>query len=108
MRLEVPITGTVLIEGGVWGDGNLTGADDDPIQLININLGPVSWTMVDVDLDREVMIIEVEPNEDTDPQERPKILQDCQALILGHTKDELYAMTGEPRLKRPFKPERPT
>ena len=123
MKLTVPLTGTVLVEGSVHGAGNLTGASKDFIRPININLGNVSWTMVDVDLENEVMIIEVQPaewvREDTGQVdgegepiytrreatelEKAGFLQHARNLIEGHTKDELYTMSKSAKLKRPFK-----
>ena len=126
MQLTIPLTGTVLVEGSL-ADGKLKGDNGDPIRPIDINLGNVSWTMVDVDLDNEVMIIEVLPpkeisvpkldNEgeqkvDTDgnpaytarkvtEQEEVVFLRYAQELVMNHTKDELYEMTGCSRLKRP-------
>lgn len=126
MRLSVPLTGTVLVEGAVHGSGDLVGDPNDPIRPILLDLGEVSWTMIDVDLDNGLMIIEVTANnktadETSDPvgdgryiktrpttaAEKIKCLQDCQAAVMGHTKEELYAMTGESPLKRPFRPVRP-
>lgn len=125
MRLTLPLTGTVLVEGSVWGDGKLSGDPDDPIRPIDIKLRNVSWTMVDVDLENEVMVIEVKPAEmieedtgevdgeghpvrrgrPTTQQEKVAFLQVAKDLVEGHTKDELYTMAKAPRLKRPFKVE---
>lgn len=130
MRLEIPLTGTVLVEGSVWGKGELTGDPADPIRPVPLNLGNVSWTMAAVDMKREVMIIEVAPGENVDEPDlddqgvqrtkpetgEPKFksrpateaekigfLQYAQRLTLEHTRDELYQMSGCSRLKRPFK-----
>lgn len=123
MRLTVPLTGTVLQEGSVWGKDDLIGDPNDPIRLVEIDLGNVSWRMVDVDIENEVMIIEVSPAEEigedtgqvdgggkpikirrpTTKQEKIASLQNAQQIIEGHTKDELYAMSKCQRLKRPFK-----
>lgn len=123
MRLTIPLTGTVLVEGFIWGAGDLVGDPKDPIRPVDIDLGNVSWTMVGVDLESEVMIIEVNPAEvvaeDTGEvdvegnpiyrsrsatqEEKTKFLQDAQNLIKSHAKDELYQMSGCSRLKRPFK-----
>lgn len=130
MRLTIPLTGTVLVEGSVHGAGDLTGDNKDPIRPVDIDLGNVSWTMVDVDLENEVMIIEVKPsdtisepdlnalgkqkiNPDTGKllwisrlateEEKTGFLQDAQRLIEMHTKGELYEMSRCSRLKRPFK-----
>ena len=126
MRLTIPLTGTVLVEGSVHGDGLLGGADNDPIRPININLGNVSWTMIDIDLENEVMIIEVEPGDtiseptgEIDAEDNPiyisrpatdeekiNLLQHAKDLIEGHTKNELYTISKCSRLKRPFKKEK--
>lgn len=117
MKVSIPLTGTVLVEGDLVGD------DDDPIRPVDLDLGNVSWTMVDVDLDNEVMVIEVTPadqvDEDTgeeDPegnpiwrrreatdQEKLGFLQHTQDLVMNRSKEELYQMSGCGRLKRPFK-----
>ena len=123
MKLTIPLTGTVLVEGSVWGDGKLSGDPNDPVRPVDIDLGNVSWKMVDVNLENETMEIEVSPaeeiDEDTDEidsegkpihrmrkttgQEKTGFLQHAQHLIESHTKDELYTMSKCSRLKRPFK-----
>lgn len=123
MRLTIPLTGTVLREGSVWGKGELSGDPNDPIRPIDIDLGNVSWVMVDVDIENEVMEIEVKPSEELSEDtgqvdgkgepiyitrkatqaEKAGFLQHAQQLIEGHTKDELYALAKRPKLKRPFK-----
>ena len=123
MRLTVPITGTVLVEGEVQGKGNLVGDPKDPIRPVPIDLGNVSWTMIDVDLENETMIIEVQPalvvseeigegdsagksigtRRNTTGQERAGFLQYARNLVEGHTKDELRAMGKAARLNRPFR-----
>ena len=123
MRLTIPLTGTVLVEGSVFGNGNLSGDPNDPIRPIDLDLGNVSWKMVDVDLDNAVMTIEVKPaekfSEDTGQvdgegkpiyntrpatqAEKTGFLQYAKDLIEGHTKGELYQMSGRPNLKRPHK-----
>ena len=122
MKLTIPLTGTVLIDGSVHGDGLLKGDPDDPIRPVPIDLGNVSWTMVDVDMDAETMEIEVAPGEALDEDtgqvdgegekiyqgrpataaEKDGFLQYARDLIKGYTKDELYAISGKPRLKRRF------
>lgn len=123
MRITIPLTGTVLVEGSVHGVGDLVGDDSDPIRPVDIDLGNVSWTLVNIDIDNEVMVIEVEPGEkvseptgesDTEgnpiyktreatEQEKQGFLQHAQDLVMNHTKDELYTMSKCSRLKRPFK-----
>ncbi len=121
MRLTIPITGTVLTEGK-YRDGTLTGDATDPIRPITLDLGNVSCNTVDVDLENEVMVIEVDPAENiaeptgeydaegepmyhkgrpATPEEKQGFLQHARGLVEGHTKDELYALSKCPRLKRP-------
>lgn len=115
--MRVPLTGTVLVERRFP-----SGDEGDPIRPINI-LGQfdVAWKLVDIDLEREEMEIEIDcprhvnrfdpvtgdpiPDEDESVWEARKTaaFTKIQDLLLNHTKDELYTLTGEPRLKRPFK-----
>ena len=116
MRLSIPLTGTVLVENPLVGD------DNDPVRPIDIDLGNVSWTAMGIDLENEVMVIEVEPADTVDEptgevdgegnpvyrlrpataEEKAGFLQHAQGLIMEHTKDEPYEMSGCARLKRPF------
>lgn len=119
MRLTIPLTGTVLIEGSVWGKGELSGDPNDHIRPIDIDLGNVSWVMVKVDIENEEMVVEVSPSEkvsdDTGEvdgegkpiyrtrkatqQEKQGFLQHAKDLIEGHTKNKLYQMSRRPKLK---------
>lgn len=125
MRLTIPLTGTVLVEGMVHGEGLLTGDDNDPIRPVDIDLGNVSWTMVDVDMENEVMEIEVEPGDtvaeptgEVDAEGKPVylsrpatgeekdgFLQHARQLVEARTRDELYAISKCARLKRPVRKE---
>ena len=121
MRIKLPIRGTVKqIEPYISGD------PADPIQLVDINLGNVSWRLIKLDLDAEEMEIEVTPSEtidyDTgqkDEFDRP-IFMSRQATaeektqFLEHARKNslecmssaaLYALSGSSRLKNPFKAE---
>ena len=52
MRMRVPITGTVReIDPFISGELN------DPIRMIRINLGDVSWRLIHLDLENEEMVI---------------------------------------------------
>lgn len=119
MRMKIPITGTVKsVQPCVTGD------DDDNIRLIPIDLGNVSWTMVELDLEDEVMIIEVTPSptiseptgeadaegnpthrtRDATPNEKQGFLEHAKGFSTERkTKDELYLLSKSPRLKNPFK-----
>lgn len=123
MRLTLPITGTVKREGSVHGDGLLEGAPDDPIRLIGISLGNVSWKMVDVDLEKEEMAIEVTPSDmisiptgEIDEngedkfierkatlEEKADALEFVRMIAEEYTKEELFAVTGDERLRRPLR-----
>jgi len=122
MKLTVPLTGRVIQEGELFGDGKLKGDPNDPIRLIDINLGNVSWTLVSIDLENEEATIEVAPGEkvseptgeidaENNPvyrtrpateEEKVAFIQYAQDLV-SHTKDELYTMSKCSKLKRPFK-----
>lgn len=118
MRIAIPITGTVLCEDPLTGD------PDDPIRPIGLDLGHVSWVLEDVDLEDEVAVIEVTASpmidielpgqvdetglqvyerRPTTPAERAAALQRVRDLILNKTKAELYELTGDTRLVKPFK-----
>lgn len=119
LRMRIPVTGTVTAVSP-YVSGDL----DDPIRLIDIHLENVSWTLIKLDLDNELMEIEVTPSEkvseDTGEideegnpifRSRAATLEEKQQFIeyaknhsLGRkTKDELYALSKSPRLKNPFK-----
>ncbi len=119
MRIRMPITGTVKqLNPYIIGD------DDNPIRMINIDLGNVSWKLVRLDLEDEEMEIEVKPAEtvskDTgklDENNEPigmvrKATSEEKAQFLEHarnhslermSKQALYALSKSPRLKNPFR-----
>jgi len=121
MILKVPVTGTVIELNpdlyridkiGISGDPN------DPVRLINVDLGDVSWRLVSIDLENDLAEIEVQPAEkksvlkpggdpgkDEDYIEVPTTAQDKQQLldnarqsVEGKTPDELYSLTKSARL----------
>lgn len=117
--LEVPITGTVKqVEPCILGD------DNDPIRLINVKLGHISWRLIELDLDNEIMRIEATPSPitryDTGQKDeegkpifaiRPATEEEKESrreaaldLSLSRmSKQALYALSKSPRLKNPFK-----
>jgi len=126
MRLKIPITGKVLdydpaagqIDGiGVVGDPN------DPVKIVNINLGNVSWRLVTIDLENDLAEIEVSPGENISilkdggnpdnpedwtsrpatEEEKQGFLDYAKNLVESHTKDELYSMGKAKRLVKPAK-----
>lgn len=121
MRLKIPITGRVLeydpkagqVDGiGVVGDNN------DPVKPINIKLGNVSWRLVTIDLENDLVEIEVSPGElisllkdggnpdnpedwtsrPATEEEKQGFLNYAKSQVESHTVDELYAMTNSSRL----------
>ncbi len=119
MRMKVPITGTVKERVPY-----VSGDPDDPIRIIDIALGNVSWRLVELDLENELMEIEVTPDEEVneptgevDPEGKPITIRrkstemEKQSFlnrardfsVERKTKGELYALSNSPRLKNPFK-----
>jgi len=110
MRLKIPLRGTVVNEDPPEG------APNDPIELVPIDLGNVSWELVSLDFENDLAEIEVTPSETvgyiengeikarpTTEQEKEGYLDSIIRLVTEHTKDELYTMSNCPRLKRPLK-----
>lgn len=119
MRMKVPITGTVTeIVPFIAGD------PDDPISPVRNYLGEIDWRCVDIDLVEETMEIELLPkldidyeseeldeneeriwkNRPTTPQERAQAIDRAKDVSLERmSKQALYALSGSPRLKNPFK-----
>ena len=129
MRLKIPMTGTVTDFGpecykldgiGISGDNN------DPVRPVGVNLGGVSWRLVSIDLETDLMEVEAEApekidvpmldiegkpvledgkpkflNRPTTPAEKGQILANAQHILESHTVDELYALTGDKRLVKP-------
>ena len=128
-RLKIPLTGTVtgfdpecykLDSVGISGDPN------DPVRPVNVNLGGISWRLVNIDLETNLMEVEAEapetmdvPVQDTNgqpvyvdgklklvnrattPEEKEQILAMAQHILESHTVDELYVLTGDKRLFKP-------
>jgi len=113
MRCLIPLTGTLLSGGS--GDPN------DPIRIIPLDLGDVSWRAVSFDWENGVVEVELEPtpryvrrmdpltgNPVSDETETEYDLRRTRALnhvkqLLSKSKDELYTLSKSPRLKNPFK-----
>lgn len=121
MRLKVPLTGTVLKYDPKltqMGGLGVVGDNGNPVKLIDINLGNVSWTLVTIDLVNDLAEIEVSPGEsisDANNSDNPEdwtsrpateeekqgFLNYAKSQVESHTKDELYTMTNSPRLIKP-------
>lgn len=126
MRLKVPIIGRVLeydpVAAKIDGIG-VVGDPDDPVKLININLGNISWRLVTIDLENDLAEIEVSPGEDIsllrdggDPdnpddwtsrpatkKEKQGFLEYARQAVENKTKDELYRIGKAKRLVKPAK-----
>lgn len=101
MRMKIPITGTVKqVEPCIIGD------DNDPIRLIEIDLGNVSWRLIHLDLEAEEMEIEVTPSDSfNEPDLDEHGIQKTKPALDEHgvqREDE----EGKPLLKPAFKPLR--
>lgn len=121
MKLKIPITGTVLeydpVAGQIDGIG-VVGDNNDPVKPINIKLGNVSWRLVTIDLENDLVEIEVSPGElisllkdggnpdnpedwtsrPATEEEKQGFLNYAKSQVESHTVDELYAMTNSSRL----------
>ena len=122
MIIRIPITGTVI------NADTKTGSENDPIRLIDIDLGNVSWSLVELNLENEYMAIEVIPSEtvaeDTGELDehglpiwinRPATAEEKRAF-LEHArnyslermnKEALYALSKSPRLKNKKEADKP-
>lgn len=119
MKMKIPLTGTVR-EAKPY----VSGEPDDPIRMVNIDLGNVSWTLITLDLDDKTMEIEVTPSEKTEydtgevdeqgqpiwasrpttPKERTRLIDNARNHSLARmSKQALYARSKSPRLINPFK-----
>lgn len=94
MRLKVPITGTVKDfdpELAKLGHG-VVGDDNDPVRIF-VDLGDVSWQLVDIDLENGLFEIEVSGSQ--------QVLAKAQHIIESKTVEEHYASSGAKRLLKP-------
>ena len=121
MRIRVPVTGKVLDYDpvGAQMDGiGIVGDPNDPVRLIDINLGNVSWRLVTIDLENDLAEIEISPANKVsllkaggDPEnsddwtsrpptdgEKQGFLDYAKSLVENRTKDELYGSTKSTRL----------
>lgn len=121
MRLKVPVTGTVKeydsVAAGIDGIG-VAGDNNDPVKLVGVDLGNVSWRLVTIDLENDLAEIEVKPGERINilkdggnpdnpedwisrvatRQEKQGFLDYARNQVESHTADELYTMSKAKRL----------
>jgi len=121
MRLSIPLTGKVR---EFYPDGNISGDLDDPVRMVNINLGMVHLHLIEVDLENDVGIWEVTPVQEVavpvldgqgvqevdsigEPifttrkateQEKQERLNNARAMIESKTTSELYSEAGSSSL----------
>lgn len=122
MRIKIPLTGKVMEYhpelDGITPSSGISGDLNDPIKPVPIDLGNVSWKLVGIDLENDLAEIDVTPAEraafDTGKvdkegkpiyearqateEEKQGFLNYARHLIEGHTKNELYSMSGVKRL----------
>ena len=120
MRLKVPFTGTVLDydpEAAQIDGLGISGDPDDPIQLIDIDLGEQAWRLISLDLEAGLAEIEITADArvkkvrdggkdgvEADWIDRPTTEQEKQALldyarsqVEPYTKDQLFIRTQSAR-----------
>ena len=102
MRLKVPIKGTVI-----QVDPCIVGSENDPIRPVDENIGGgmVRWTMIDLDLEAELMEIEVHPAKKivvSETETRLATSEERQGF-LDYAKTRSDAVPRIPRLVNPFK-----
>jgi hypothetical protein len=115
MQISVPLTGTAISLNPIIGD------PEDPIRLIALDLGNVSWQLVILDLENDLALVEITPADEGDyptgevdgegkpvykrrrltPAEKQKLLDDIKEKLLSKPVDELYWGTKSARLKKP-------
>lgn len=118
MLLSVPLTGRVISYNPLIGD------DNDPVRIIDVDLGDVSWNLISIDTENDLALIEVTPAEYSDEaaqptgeldgegqpvyakrkltdQEKQALLDNVKAKIQGKSIDDLYRISKCPRLKKP-------
>lgn len=135
MGLRIPLTGTVEERDA---EGRFSGNADDPIRIIDIDIGDIAWQAISFDLDNGFVEVEADvpkarliklpgkparyghelsqvelddinqgrviPGLEDEPEaqyqaRRTQILNNARQLLEGHTVDELYQMSGSPRLR---------
>jgi hypothetical protein len=106
MKISIPLTGTLVSYSPLIGD------DNDIIRPIELDLGNVSWQLLNLDLEHDLALIEVNPVKEImdkttgkmrpiTEKERQDELNKVEKLIAGKSIDELYSISGSARLKKP-------
>ncbi len=131
MRVKIPMTGTVIDfdpENYKLDGIGISGDPSDPVRPISLDLGNVSWKLISIDLENDLMEVDIEapdkiPEPVFDSKGKPVIIRDSntpegrQATImrpatstekqqilvnaqnvLSKTTDELYSLVKEKRL----------
>lgn len=125
MKIKIPLTGKVTeyhpeLDGTCPSSG-VSGDLNDPVKPVPIDLGNVSWKLVNIDLENDLAEIEVESSDrislltgkldgegnpiyetrQATEQEKQGFLDYAKNLVESHTKDELYSMSKAKRLVKP-------
>lgn len=104
MKISIPLTGTLISYNPEIGDTS------DPVRIINLNLGNVSWQLISLDLVNDLALIEVTPADEGDfsgvrrpltAVEKQKLLDDVKSLLLNNSVARLYQISGSARLVKP-------
>lgn len=125
MIIKIPLTGKVLDYHP--GENRISGDPNDPVRNIPINFGMVRMSLIEIDLENDVGIWKVTAldkvaipvldgsgnqkfDDDGNPlssgtrnatsQEKQARLDFAEAKVKNKTKDQLYAETGSPKLKK--------
>lgn len=119
MQISVPLTGRVISYNPLIGD------EVDPVRLIDIDLGDVSWELVSIDLEHDLALIEVTPADEADEaatptgetdeegnptmasrklssEEKQDLLDNVKSMIQDKSIDQLYKQSKSARLKKPI------
>lgn len=122
MRVKIPLTGKVTEYhpelDGLGPSSGISGDLNDPVKPVPIDLGNVSWKLVAIDLENDLAEIEITPSDrirvdtgkldgegkpiyetrEATETEKQDFLDYARNLVEGHTKDELYTMSGKKKL----------
>ncbi len=119
MRMKVPITGTVTnfnIDTAKLDGIGISGDPNDPVRLIDLDLGNVSWKLISIDTENDEAEIEITPSpvievgtldnsyvRPSTTKEKQRFLDEAEAKVKNKTRDQLYTETGSKRLVKTSK-----
>lgn len=110
MIVSIPLTGTLIAYNPVKGD------PDDPVRPIPLKMGNCRRSLISLDLENDLALIDVTPADQGDfesggvisrrsytEQEKEAMLANIKNLLLDNSIDRLYQITGSARLRKPKK-----